>query len=149
MFLTAKKIFTATAILSILNLTVEASFFEMLNIPEPENKVYAHGQTPNIIAVWELFKESNYMMQRLAFWQSLMVNLQVNTDNALSGCVTEIDTYVVMYREVNVYMATDTLYQASVVEKGTGTATTYGYYMTAVTKYADIVVEMTNVYNEC
>jgi len=88
-------LFSASTVLT----GVKASVFSAIGIPEPPNKAYYRGTTPNIIAIVEMFKKRTIFFGSDKFWISFMTNLQVDTSNDTSDCVTEMDIYLTLWRD--------------------------------------------------
>ena len=75
--------------------------------------------------------------------------MQVDTLNAESSCIEEVEIYIELYRDVVEYTKTSITYDSGRAEKGSGEGSTIGFYLSQATQYADMTVELTNLYNEC
>lgn len=150
MFLTAKHMLVSlTAVFGLISPVAKGNFFSVMRIAEPQNNAYFEGTTPNVAALMEFFADISYFAFELTFWENFMANMQVNTDNFESNCILQIDEYVELYRDIYQETRTNIFYVDGVNRKGAGTPTDYGFWLDVITQYADLVVEMANLYEIC
>ena len=87
---------------------------------EPPNKQYYRGTTPNILAWREFMEYRDVFMGSEVFWQSFVVQLQIDTTNNLSACSEEVLAYMNIYRSFQDYGATALFYNTGRTDKGSG-----------------------------
>ena len=78
----------------------EASLLSASNVKEPEGKAYYRGTTPNILAMRELFAHFPYFAGQTSFWKAMLQHMQIDVNNDASSCILELDTYLVLYRDL-------------------------------------------------
>ena len=78
-----------------------------------------------------------------------MQQLQIDVWNDESNCVLEVDSYLTLYRDVTVSGHYSLDYFAGRSQKGNGEGTEAGYKADHYFKYMDLMVEATNMWNEC
>lgn len=89
------------------------------------------------------------MFTTMAFWQTFLLNLQRDTTNTSSDCMSGFSDLEALYNELQAYIVDDTAYLAGLAEKGLGAGTEFGYMMDKGEKYIDLAISSTNVFNEC
>jgi len=80
-------------------------------------------------AVLNLFKNAGTFFGDSKFWKATFVNLQRDTTDSNSDCITNFDSYMTVYNNVITQVADQTQYLAGLKDKGKGPGSEFGYYV--------------------
>lgn len=75
--------------------------------------------------------------------------MQVNTGNYQSKCATELIQFYDIQRNIYYEFASNVAYEKGRDQKGNGRGSFAGYKIAQFVAWLDILVELTNLYNEC
>ena len=75
--------------------------------------------------------------------------MQVNTGNYQSKCATELIQFYDIQRNIYYEFASNVAYEKGRDQKGNGRGGYAGYKVAQFVAWLDILVELTNLYNEC
>ena len=78
-----------------------------------------------------------------------MLNLQKDTTNTSSDCMTGYDTLQTTYNQLLTNLQSDASYIEGLQAKGQASGTDAGYMISKIENYIDMATVSTNVFNEC
>ena len=88
-------------------------------------------------------------MTDMDFWGTMLAGFQQDPTDSFAVCVTEFEVYKTQFRQIIAATKTNLDYTNGISFSGAGTATDAGYWLQLITRYMDIPVLMTNLYNKC
>lgn len=89
----------------------------------------AAQQTDTMTAVLHLFQNAGTFFGDSKFWKATFVNLQRDTTDSNSDCITNFDAYMTVYNNVITQVSNTDQYYAGLKEKGKGSGSDVGYYV--------------------
>ena len=100
-------------------------------------------------AILNLFKNAGTFFSDSKFWKATFVNLQRDTSDSNSDCITNFDAYMTVYNNVITQVANSDQYYAGLADKGKGSGSTVGYYVYMGQRYLEIGTQSVNVFGQC
>ena len=84
-----------------------------------------------------------------SFYKGLLLNMQLDAGNVLTDCMSGYDDFLTLYDDLKTELATDVEYFAAIKDKGQGSGSSVGFYLSKGNKYLDLLASGVNVYNSC
>ena len=116
--------------------------------------------------LYQLFQAANAQMQSMGvfsefwaarkdyvndgnFWRTTLLNMQNDTGNEASECITTWDEFNDLYQNLTTQWADDASYLAGLAEKGQANGTSAGFAIAKGQAYIDMGIMAVNLYNFC
>lgn len=102
------------------------------------------------MAVFSQFWEAkDNFVYDLSFWRTVLLNMQQDTGNEASECITTFDAFNVLVDDIIADTADSVSYYQGLAEKGQGSGTEVGFMLEKGQRYIDSAIFGVNVFNYC
>ena len=85
----------------------------------------------------------------LAFWRATLLNMQQDTGNTGSECITTFDEFTVLVNDIINETADSAAYYQAMIDKGQGSGSEVGFMLEKGQRYIDSAIFGVNVFNYC